>query len=323
MNFPMRLLRRGARLAALAGALLLASCGGGQQISAFAPVRVVVFGDEDSVITSDGRKYTVNALSTDTATPGAVSCATNPIWVQRLAADYGLVFSQCNPNNVENPTNLIYAAPGAKVADVTDQITEHLSLDTFSPSDLVTVLAGRNDILDLYKQYPATPAAELLQAAQDAGLALGQQVVRIVGVGGKVLISSPPDLSYSPYAIKENEDTGDSSRSALIASLTASFTKGLRDGIKDLTGDQIALIFADALVKDMAVAPFRYGSMTNVTTAVCDPDKAATVLDCTTDTLVTDGTAFLWLWADDTHLSPNGHAYLGAAATGRVRNNPL
>ncbi|MEN9418641.1 MAG: hypothetical protein RI988_2261, partial [Pseudomonadota bacterium] len=51
----------------LAGAaVLLASCGGGtSQIQAFQPPRLVAFGDEASALGANGRKYAVNALTTD------------------------------------------------------------------------------------------------------------------------------------------------------------------------------------------------------------------------------------------------------------------
>lgn len=323
MNLSMRLPRLGACLAALAAALLLASCGGGTPVAAFVPTRMVVFGDEDSLVTPDGRKYTVNALSADTTNPGAVNCAANPIWVQRLANDFGLVFPQCNPNNVDRPSNLTYAAADAKVADLADQVTQHLALDAFSATDLVTLMAGRHDVLELYQQYPGTGATELLQAATDAGAALAIQVVRVAAAGGKVLVSTVPDLGLSPFAIQENTNSGDSTRAAFISELVASFNRGLRLGIQNETGDHVALMLTDELIETMAKFPSTYGGMTNVTTAVCDPLKAATVLDCTTDTLVTDGSGATSLWADDTHLSPNGHNYLGALATGRVRTNPF
>ena len=51
--------------------------------------------------------------------------------------------------------------------------------------------------------------------------------------------------------------------------------------------------------------------------------KAATVLLCTIDTLVTDGSSISHLWADDLHLSPNGHAYIGSLAASRTRANPF
>ena len=323
MNLSIQMLRHGALGAVFAATLLLASCGGGDPVVQFAPDRVIAFGDEDSVITSDGRKYTVNALTTDTSVPTTVDCATFPIWVQRLAANYGLLFPQCNPDNVSDLRSRIYAEPGAKVADLAAQIDQHLATDTFSSKDLVTLMVGRNDVLDLYLQYPAADATQLLQEALDAGQALAVQVTRIADAKGKVLVSTVPDLGFSPFAVQENIDTGDSNRAAFISQLVAKFNEGLRIGIQDETGDRVALMLTDELVQAMAKFPQSYGGMTDVTTAVCDVTKAATVLDCTTDTLITDGSATLWMWADATHLGANGHAYVGSLANSRTRANPF
>ena len=82
-----------ALLAGLLAAALLASCGGGQQVQAFRPSRVISFGDETSVIRADGSKYTVNALASGSTT--VIDCGANPIWVQSVAAAYGFVFPEC------------------------------------------------------------------------------------------------------------------------------------------------------------------------------------------------------------------------------------
>jgi outer membrane lipase/esterase len=63
--------------------------------------------------------------------------------------------------------------------------------------------------------------------------------------------------------------------------------------------------------------------LTNVIAAVCDPTKAATLPECTTQTLITDGSASAFLWADATHLSPAGHRVLGSLALSRATGNPF
>lgn len=323
MNLSVNLLRRGALGAALAASMLLASCGGGDPVVEFVPDRVLAFGDEDSIITADGRKYTVNAFQTDTTAGKILDCAANAIWVQRLASSYGLVFPQCNPNDVADPRSRIYAVAGAKVADLAAQVDQHLATDTFSGKDLVTLAIGQHDVIEQYERYPDVGTVELLQEVFDAGQVLALQVSRIAAAGGKVLVSTVPDVGLSPYAINENTTTGDSTRAAFISQLVAEFNKGLRVGIQDETGDKVALMLTDELVQAMAKFPASYGGMTNVTSAVCDPAKAATVDLCTTDTLVTGGSASLYLWADDIHLSPNGHAYVGSLAGSRTRANPF
>ena len=74
------------RAASVCGvAMLLASCGGGEQVQRFFATRVFAFGDESSVINPDRSKYTINAVATD----GTYDCATNLLWVQSVASLYG------------------------------------------------------------------------------------------------------------------------------------------------------------------------------------------------------------------------------------------
>ena len=332
----MKLLVNGTRCAALSLALgaaaLLASCGGGDPVVRFQPTRVLAFGDEYSVITSAGRKYTVNALLTDANGVKTINCDGNALWIQRLAADFGLVFPQCNPAGVVNPRSRIYAEAGddvrkIKVADLAAQITLHLQTDSFSATDLVTMFAGQNDVLEQYALYDLAPgvagAGAALATARERGLALAAQVSLVADRGGKVLVTTVPDLAYSPFALAENARTGDSTRGALLGELVAKFNEGLRLGLAKETGAEVALMKADELVQGMAKFPTNYGGMTNVIAPVCDKALAVTVDLCTTDTLVTGGDANRYLWADDTHLSPNGHIYLGSLAITQARKNPF
>lgn len=323
----MNLLAHGTRRAVLALALgaaaLLGACGGGDPVVPFEPRRVLAFGDENSVITTEGRKYTVNALQTGTDDVKTLNCSGNLLWIQRLAINFGLTFPDCNPDGVPDPRSRIYAAAGARVADLSDQVDLHLATDTFSDTDLVTLFVGQNDVLEQYSQYPAVSRAQLEAGAYAAGLALAGQVTRIADAGGKVVVSTVPDLSYSPFARKENDSSGDSTRSALIRDLVAEFNEGLRVGISTLSGAQVAIMLTDELVQAMARFPTSYGGMTNVTEAVCDEALAASVELCTTDTLISGGDASRYLWADDTHLGPNGHQYVGSLAATRARGNPF
>lgn len=323
----MNLLAPGYRRVALAltlgAATLLASCGGGDPVVPFEPTRVLAFGDENSVITSDGRKYTINTLATDADGVKTIDCQLGGLWVQRLAAGYGLVFPDCNPNAVPDPRSRIYAKAYTKVADLEAQIKAHLDTpDTFSGKDLVTLLTGQNDVLAQYALYDGTNEAQLQAAVYQAGLSLAGQVSRIADAGGKVLVSTVPDLSRSPFALAENTAAGDTSRSALIARLVVKFNEGLRVGIAGESGAEVAIMLTDELIQSMAKFPASYG-MSDVTTPACDKTLAATVDLCTTDTLVSGATANNHLWADDTHISAGGHIYLGSLAGTRTRANPF
>lgn len=315
--------RRTTLALALGAAALVSACGGGDPVVAFEPTRVLAFGDENSLITADARKYTVNALTADANGVKTLSCAANPLWIQQLASSYGLVFPQCNPNAVPNPASRMYASNGAKVADVVTQIDQHLSSDSFSAKDLVTLFVGQHDVLDLYAQYPTTPAQTLLDAARAAGEVLAGQVSRIADAGGKVLVSTAPEMALTPFAAAEDVAAGDKSRTQLLAALVAKFNEGLRVGIANENGSKVAIMLTNELMQTMYKFPTSFAGMSNVTVQSCNAAVVTNVLDCTTDTLITGATGTSHLWADATHLSPNGHAYIGSLAASRTRANPF
>ena len=313
----------------LLAAAALTSCGGGSQLVAFAPTRFIAFGDETSVIDSTGRKHTVNALAADLST---LDCSLNPIWIQALTNYYGLVFAQCNPSAVPAPNAFVRAAAGAKVTDVVTQIDTQVAAGGFVDTDLVTVLAGANDILAQYKQYPGVPFDQLKANVQAAGALLSTQVNRIAALGGKVIVSTVPDLGVSPFALTEkaaNTITAtDADRAAVLVALTKSFNDKLIVGLVN-NGRTTGLIFTDELVQAMVKFPATY-ALSNVTDAVCDAAKAPAVTACTTQTLVplvapatVTPTGDTHLWASSLQLSPVGHRNFGSLAVTRARGNPF
>jgi outer membrane lipase/esterase len=319
----MKMLKQGARprgrslLAAtvLTAATLLASCGGGGQIEDFEPKRIMAFGDESSLITSEDKKYSVNALTST----NAIDCDSNPIWVQSLASTFGLVFVECNPDNVVAPTGQIYAKAGAKVADLKIQLDTFFATGGFNSKDLVTVLAGANDVLEIYAEYPQQGLDTLKALAGQRGRDLATQVNRIANADGRVIVVTLPDLGLSPYALTERDSKPDTNRSELLTELVTAFNTEMRLNIIN-DGRLIGLVLGDEMVQSIVKYPSSYG-YTNVTEAVC---LSTVVLpECTSDTLVTDGSTSTWLWADSTRLSPAGHSRLGTLAISRATNNPF
>lgn len=307
----------------LVASAVLTACGGGEQVTRFAPSRVLAFGDETSVIddsgsTGNGRKYSVNALASDGTT---LDCNASPIWIQTVAQAYGFTFPQCNRGTlaVADPLSRIYATPGAKVADVVAQVDQHVAAGGFVATDLVTILVGSNDLLALYAQYPTVPEADLIAQAEAAGTALALQVNRIADAGGKVVIATTPDLGLTPFGLAE--EAASPGRSGVLSRLAARFNAKLRVTVVN-DGRRIGLVFADEALQTAYKFAAQSG-FTNVLAAVCDPAKAPTLPQCTTATLVTDGSATTWLWADATHLSAGGQALLGTIALSRAVNNPF
>ncbi len=330
---------RSATLGALvAGAALLASCGGGSQVQTFNASRVIAFGDETSVINTDGSKYTVNAVIMDTTVSPAVpttaiDCAANPIWTQAVATAYGLVFPQCNPKAVAAPVSRIYAANGARVADLSVQIDQQVASGGFVETDLVTILVGANDVVAQFAQYPTVGEAQLADALDAAGKAVAAQVNRVAGLGAKVLISTIPDMGLTPYAGSRATGTVNTN-AAVLTRLSLRFNDALLANLEN-NGHKIGLVQLDEYLQavERSRANGTGGAFFNTTLAACLPTAPLPV--CTTQTLGTDAndiptptvvntaSGATWLWADNRHLSAGGQASLGSLAVTRARNNPF
>lgn len=310
-------------LGVLAVLAALAGCGGGtEQQVAFFPDRVIAFGDESSALTDAGRKYSINGLPAITNADGSVTfgdfdCRLQPNWAQSVAAFYGFVVRQCNPGGATDLRALNFAAAGATVDDIKIQVDAQIANGGFQSKDLVTLMAGANDIVALYQQYPNRSVDDLKAEAGDRGRRLAAQVNRIVGLGPRVLIATVPDLGITPYANAQRNEFGD--RANLLSDLTAAFNEQLGVNI-ELDGRVIGLVSADVRVQTMAKFPASFG-LTNVTDAACL--DTVTLVNCTNATLKQGASAGAWLWADDLHLSYAAHSQIATLALDRATRNPF
>lgn len=311
-------LSRAALLVGVLASALLASCGGGEQVQTFVATRVIAFGDESSVINPNGSKYTVNALTTSGTT--TFDCNSNPLWIQSLAAVYGLAFPECPGATAVDPVSLNYATAGATVADLSGRIDDHLSAGGFRDGDLVTVLVGANDVIAQFEQYPAIGEDQLAANLEAAGVELANQVNRLAGLGAKVLISTIPDMGLTPYAGDRTVGTTNGNP-AVLARLSTRFNDAMLAHLLN-DGHKIGLIQLDQYVISVnAATQAGVGSYANTTLAACK--TTAPLPNCTTDTLVDEAVGAVWLWADDRHLSASGQAGLGSLAVTRAQNNPF
>lgn len=310
-----------ATLFVLAG---LASCGGGGQVVPFDPDRILAFGDELSVIRSDGTKYSVNAfrITDATTTPPTESttetdCTRNPVWVQTVATTFGLAFDRCL-GSATTASGQVLAQPGHKVADLPAQIAA-VQGAALGESDLAVVMIGMNDILELYARYPTASRDTLIDEARARATSLGNQINALAQSGPAVVVLTVPDLGLTPYARQQNTDTGDATRSALLTALTSAFNNRMSVTLVN-DGRLIGLVYADIETQNMARFPATF-SLTNVLDSAC----LGTALPpaCTTSTLVTGATSAGYLWAGPLLLGPTGQARLGTVAASRARNNPF
>jgi phospholipase/lecithinase/hemolysin len=272
--------------------------------------------------------------------------AANRLWIQVLANAYGLSYaSDCPGNDIGGA--ITYAAAGDRSAQTIVKINNNLG--NVDSATLATVLAGQHDVLDQYKALydvatEPTEAAILAAEANLKGLGqqLGQAVNGLAFRGAKVLLSTLPDLSYSPR-VQYNPDnttprTDATLRAAVMRRLVIAFNAGMfsDNGVRG-DGHAIVVVKAFELTRDMSRSPTSFG-LINGTQAVCDVnalrriDATATVAATNTSsdlkycndlTLVagstsTAPTSYNYLWALDTWLSPAGHASLGNLAYQRA-----
>lgn len=310
-------IKRGLALATVAAAALIAGCGGGtSQIDPFAPTRVIAFGDESGAILQSGKKYGINGLNADTK---LLDCTLNPNWSQILATGFGFVYPQCNSDFVALPQGIMYAAAGDKVADVAAKIDQHLSNDRFGPKDIVAIMVGVNDIIELYRQFPAQSRDSLINEAKARGKLLADQANRIANANGRVLVGTIFDVGLTPFGQKERQQQTDIDRALLLNDLSGAFNTALRLNMLN-DGRLIGLVLVDETIQQIARFPAAFG-YSDVTNAACRTDIA--IQDCTTETLVPDANLSQWLWAGDTVLGPSAQQRIGAAALTRARNNPF
>lgn len=306
---------RRALTALVAGAALwLAGCGGGtSQFEPFVPDEYHAFGDETSLIQPDGRRFTANPLGTG----GAVDCKAEPLWSQAVATHYGFVFEECNPDAATSFKARMRAAAGARVADLRSQIDAQVARGGFAPKSVATVLVGAHDVLELYAQFPRRSEAEITAELRDRGVQLAQQVNRLTDLGVRVIVSTVPDLGLSPYAVAQKAAFTDTDRAALLSRLSAALNGRLRVNVLN-DGRFVGLVLADEVVQSVARAPTAFG-ISDAATAVC----TAALPECTSQTLVANGSSATWLWADATRLAYGGQLRLGSLAVARAANNPF
>ena len=333
----MRLIQISRALTATMLGVMLAACGGGGDDDKRVQVKAItVFGDS----LSDVGTYAIN--TGDPANKGKFTTNPGNLWVENLAAQYGLKLTP-NRSVVKGGAATViggngYAEGGARVSKlpgqsavgnnndltpVRQQITNRLAAKgKFQPDELVIITAGPNDI---YAQFDAVywsvtygedvaaaltiATAEVEQAARD----LVGEVKRIQANGAPViLVGNSISFSVVPFAAQYLT----AAQRTLIDQWTARFNAILKDGIAGVPG--VTTVDIESKVFDMVAKPASYG-LINVTAQACNNTTPGTAaVWCTQATLVAPGADQTYLFSDNFHVTTRGNKIISDAAAAKL-----
>lgn len=274
------------------------------------------------------------------------------IWTERLAAQIG-VAKPCAaetgllpniPNLVGAPITAVpgcfsYAQGSARITSLlgpnsfalqaigqttlgliakplANQMAAHLAAspgNRYSGNELVTVLAGANDVfMELALTAPTSPTAAVTNVAT-AGATLGQLIrTQIVARGAKrVLVLNMPDVAGTPFG--KSLEALQPGTAALIDTMVTAFNAQLAAQLQGVP--EVRLADAYSVSKDQVANPAQYG-LANVTDVACGPNALSspstangTSLVCNaSNTRVADVSRYQF--ADDVHPTAYGHLLL-------------
>ena len=330
MTLLRELRRLGARVlvpAALSAALLSACGGGTSQVEPFKPLRMIAFGDENSVIVNDGSndgfRYTIN----DRRGTAVGKCLNLPIFTQAMASYYGMAFAACNPTAVA-PKAFVHAVVGARIDDpVTGLAAQIAGVAGLSSTDMVSVMIGSNDVIALYEQVRdgSLSRTAALAEANARGRRAASIITGLLTTGAKAIVVTAPDLQSSPYA--KAQGLIFAGAATLLSELGYALNGSLRTNVEPNDGRHWGLVPADDIVAAMAKRPTAFlASPAAVDIAACTTVLAKDCLlthDVLTTTLVTGASINTPLWADDRHLGPDAHNRIGQQVLARAISNPF
>ena len=340
----------------LTAALVLTACGGSDD-SAVQFSKMVSFGDSLSDV-GTYKVGTVALLGGGTYSINSGTPSPNQNWTQLLAARAGLPAPCAAQTGLDgDPTKgfyeavknipgcFNYAQGGARVTNpvgmgnkllgganatlgqltvpVVTQIQNHLAAvgGQFSGTELVTVLAGANDLFinlggitaaaTAYVTGGMSPTDAKVKAATEAATAMGVAGAELagyvkallIGKGAQhVVVVNVPDVSKTPFGMAQDAATQD-----LINKLVSAFNIQLETALTDVPG----VVIDDAYngLRTMVTTPASFG-LSNVTTPACDLSAATNPLGsslvCTTSNLIVGDTSH-YLFSDTVHPSAYGY----------------
>lgn len=201
---------------------------------------------------------------------------------------------------------------------IANQIAAHLAANSgsFSGTELVTVLAGANDIFMQLAFYGtplgASTPEDAVIAAATAGATLGGLIkTQMVAKGAKrILVLNVPDVAGTPFAKAQSLDT-----QGLIDAMVQAFNGQLAAQLAGVP--EVRLADSYTVSKDQGANPALYG-LTNVTNVACGANSLGTTsLVCNASNVV-GGDVSRYQFADDVHPTPYGHQLLAQFAASEL-----
>ena len=351
---------KGLALTALSS-LLLAACGGGgdgDQTPKTHYSKLIVFGDSLSDVGTyatpgiqalGGGKYTVNgadgkiwveliaaqarvpapcAAQTGLEASGPLASLAAPI--TDTAGCFGYAQGGARVTELVGPANKALLALGntdgylGQLTDpVINQMNRHLGIagGSFAADDLVTVLAGGNDVFLNLGTLSATIAAggDPTAAATAAVTAMGTAGAQLAGYikalvlakgATHVVVVNLPDVSQTPFGLSV-----DASTQGLIRTMVTTFNAQLASGLGESEG--VLLVDAYTQGQDQYAHPEQY-AVSNPTALACDLSKTPIgSLTCSAAT-VAAGDVSRYVYADTVHPTPYGYKLLAEFVTDRM-----
>lgn len=201
---------------------------------------------------------------------------------------------------------------GQLTVPVVTQIQNHLAAvgGSFSGNELVTVMAGGNDIFRQLANvsYRGRPTSEAVANMATAGAELAAYVRTAIVANGarRVVVINLVDVSKSPFAYSQSAST-----QTFINLMVSAFNAQLASGLATTSG--VLLVDAYTASRDQAANPSQYG-LTNATTPACDLNAASnplhSSLTCTESNTLASTDVSKYLFADDVHPTPYGYRLL-------------
>lgn len=308
-------LRRSWLLAA--AAVLLAGCGGGEDVvSQLSPGRVVVFGDAMADVGQTGSRYSVNDGSSNNW----------PLFVAQAydrdvqpSSSGGLGYGWGNARVTATPD----AAGNATTPTVREQVDAFLASTSPRSDDLIIISAGTSDVIvQVQAVIEGRQSSEaMLSNVGQAGRDLAEQVKRLVAAGAEhVVVSGPYNLGRSPWG----RQTG---RNEIMESASSEFNDEMLVSLVDY-GKTVLYVDMALFVNQLTASGS--GQFRNPSEVVCesvDPGPGIGTGNgevnsrlCTPATVRSGANYNDYLFADRVYLTPRGNQRLGEYARDRIKN---